>query len=116
MQEAAQIVCPELSKWIRVTTDHSAYLDGHSRNVPRQHTYVGIVTDVAEEQHFDMTTGETKGFTLREILMKNVVGLEVFEGAYALGGHKAGLVEAENRLKDAQRKKTSREKREGLYK
>ncbi len=108
--------CPETERWVRVTTDHSSYLSGFASTVPRCRTHVGIVTDTAEEKHgFELTTGQTSGFMLREILMKNVVALEVFEGTYALGGHKAGLAEAETRRKDAERKKTSREKREGLY-
>lgn len=111
------LICPEAERWVRVTTDHSPYLSGFARTVARRQTHVGIVTDTSEEKHgFEMTTGETSGFMLREILMKNVVALEVFEGTYALGGHKAGLAEAETRRKDADRKKMSREKREGLYK
>jgi hypothetical protein len=117
MTQPEALTCPETDRWVRVTTDHSAYLSGFSSAIPRRHTHVGIVTDAAEEKHgFEMTTGQTSGFTLREILMKNVVELEVFEGTYALGGHQAGLAEAETRRKDAERKKTTREKREGLYK
>lgn len=109
--------CPEIDRWVRVTTDHSPYLSGFASTVPRRQTHVGIVTDTSEEKHgFEMTTGQTSGFMLREILMKNVIALEVFEGTYALGGHKAGLADAETRRKDAERKKMSREKREGLYK
>lgn len=112
-----ELICPEAERWVRVTTDHSPYLSGFARTVSRRQKHVGIVTDTAEEKHgFEMTTGETSGFVLREILMKNVVALEVFEGNYAPGGHKAGMAESESRRKDGERKKTSREKREGLYK
>jgi hypothetical protein len=114
---ATNLACPEPGRWVRVTTDYTKYLPGYASSAPRRQTHVGLVTDAAEEQHgFEMTTGQPKGFTLREILMKHVAEIEVFEGTYALDTHKAGADEAEIRRRDADRKKTTREKREGLYK
>lgn len=114
---AVNLSCPEPGRWVRVTTDYTKELSGFASTVPRRQTHVGIVTDAAEEKHgFEMTTGKPKGFTLREILMKSVTEIEVFEGNYRVGDHQAGLDEADTRRRDADRKKMTREKREGLYK
>lgn len=113
---AATVDCPEAGQIVRVVTDHSAYLRPHTARLQRRAVHVGVVTHVSEEAvGFEMSTGKTAGLVLREILMKNVAAIQVLDGNYSLGGHLTGVAEAEARTREAARKKTTREKREGMY-
>lgn len=108
--------CPEAGQIVHVVTDHSSYLRPHTARLPRRAIHVGVVTHVSEEGlGFEMSTGKTAGLVLREILMKNVAAIQALDGNYSLGGHLTGVAEAEARSKEAARKKTTCEKREGMY-
>jgi hypothetical protein len=108
--------CPPAGQWAMVTTDHASAKSGFARLVPRQHTHVGFVTYASEDGvGFEMTTGERGSFTLREILVNRVSSIKVLPGSYSPGLHQVGITEAETRQRDADRKKVTREKREGLF-
>ncbi len=107
---------PQVGQWIRATTDWSSVKSGSSRTPRRLHTHVGLVTYASEDGvGFEMTTGETGNFILREVLMTRVSEIEVLPGDYAPGLHQRGIAEAATRENDASRKRLTREKREGMF-
>jgi hypothetical protein len=102
--------------WVTVETDYSQAKSGFASTVSRRHRSFGIVTYIAEDfSGIEMTTGATSAFKLKEILLKWAVSIKKEAVAGGPGRHREGLAEAESRAKDADRKKVSREKREGLF-
>nr|WP_250807515.1 hypothetical protein [Neorhizobium tomejilense] len=107
---------PQPGQWVRVTTDWTSSKSGYSAAARQKHTHVGLVTYASEDGlGFEMTTGESGSFILREVLMDRVAEIEVLPGGYAPGLHQRGIGEAATREKDAERKKVTRQKREGMF-
>lgn len=113
---STNIVLPQPGQWVRVKTDWTATGKGMVLSKSSLRSYAGLVTYVSDDGlGFEMTTGENSNFVLREIMMARVSELEVLPGEYAPGRHQRGIAEATTREADAARKKTTREKREGMF-
>lgn len=98
---------PEMGTCVEVETDYSSYKSGFAVSVSRRGSpKVGIVTDVDEDgTGFEMTTGEGAPFLLREVLMKWVVAVRPASPASLSHHHRAGVAEANERAKLAEKRK-----------
>lgn len=102
--------------WVEVVTDYGHSLHGFARHLNRRRPAVGCVTYIAEDgKGFEITTGATSAFKLSEIRMRSVSSLRKVRRPADHERHGGGFIDARARQADAERKKMTREKREGMF-